>query len=86
MRLFWRVDFRRGRRARRSRGVGARVYMSEERDLTSPRRRPAGSYCSTAEIRAGGKSLEPRNEEPGGVDEVHVGSLERRARSLISWT
>lgn len=41
--------------------------MSEERDLTSPpRRRPAGSYFSTAEIRAVGKSVEPRNEEPGG--------------------
>ena len=48
MRLFWRADFRRGRRARRSRGV------------------------------------EPRKEEPGAVEEVHVQDLERRARSLIS--
>ena len=61
--------------------------LSSRRDLTSPpRRRPAGSYFSTAEIRAVGKSAEPRNEEPGGVDCVHVGSLERRARSLIRRT
>lgn len=60
--------------------------MSEERDLTSPRRRPAGSYFSTASMRAVGKSLEPRKVEPGGVEEVHVGSLDRRARSLIRRT
>ena len=60
--------------------------MSEERDLTSPSSKPAGSYFSTASISALGKSLEPRNWEPGGVDCVHVGSLERRARSLMRRT
>lgn len=48
-----------------------------------PSIRLAGSNFLTVSMKDGGKDSEPRMSTPGGVDFVHDGSFDSRARSII---